>query len=113
MACVFISHSNRDSEQAEKLLAWLRCQDFAETFLDFDKHGGDIDAVNRLACILGFEHRVWLLRTKCVGPRTEAVGIKQYDLSSTQVATCSGRTSRKEPTPACSHQSRKSCTAVR
>jgi TIR domain len=40
MACVFISHSNRDSEQAEKLLAWLRAQSFAETFLDFDKHGG-------------------------------------------------------------------------
>lgn len=40
MARVFISHSNRDSEQADKLLVWLRNQGFAETFLDFDKHGG-------------------------------------------------------------------------
>ena len=40
MACVFISHSNRDSEQADRLLAWLHGQGFAETFLDFDKHGG-------------------------------------------------------------------------
>jgi len=40
MACVFISHSNRDSEQADSLQVWLHGQGFAETFLDFDKHGG-------------------------------------------------------------------------
>src|SRR6516165_3105382 len=40
MACIFISHSSRDSEPAEKLLTWLRAQGFSETFLDFDKHGG-------------------------------------------------------------------------
>ena len=30
MACVFISHSNRDSEQADSLQAWLHGQGFAE-----------------------------------------------------------------------------------
>jgi WD40 repeat protein len=40
MARIFISHSNRDAEQAARLLEWLHTHGFAETFLDFDKHAG-------------------------------------------------------------------------
>jgi hypothetical protein len=40
MACDFIGHSNRDHQQGGKLLEWLHGQGFADTFLDFDKHGG-------------------------------------------------------------------------
>jgi WD40 repeat protein len=40
MSQIFISHSSRDPEQAERLLTWLHANGFAETFLDFDKHAG-------------------------------------------------------------------------
>jgi WD40 repeat protein len=40
MARVFISHSSKDSEQAARLLEWLRAQRFETAFLDFDKHAG-------------------------------------------------------------------------
>ena len=40
MARIFISHSSRDPEQAERLTTWLRERGFAQVFLDFDKHGG-------------------------------------------------------------------------
>src|SRR5580704_10146108 len=40
MSHIFISHSNRDGEQATRLLTWLHANGFTETFLDFDKHAG-------------------------------------------------------------------------
>jgi len=40
MSHIFISHSSRDTEQAARLLTWLRANGFVETFLDFDKHAG-------------------------------------------------------------------------
>lgn len=40
MARIFISHSSRDVEQAERLIAWLRTRGFEQVFLDFDKHAG-------------------------------------------------------------------------
>jgi hypothetical protein len=40
MARIFISHSSKDSRQAERLLAWLRGKGFDHAFLDFDKHAG-------------------------------------------------------------------------
>ncbi|MDH3761558.1 MAG: TIR domain-containing protein [Gammaproteobacteria bacterium] len=40
MARVFISHSSRDKEPAERIMAWLGEQGFETPFLDFDKHGG-------------------------------------------------------------------------
>jgi hypothetical protein len=40
MARIFISHSSRDVDQSERLMAWLRAQGFEHTFLDFDKHAG-------------------------------------------------------------------------
>jgi len=40
MARVFISHSSRDKEPAERIMAWLSEQGFETPFLDFDKHGG-------------------------------------------------------------------------
>src|SRR5262245_22875246 len=40
MARVFISHSSRDGDQAERLHKWLRDQGSTETFLDIDKHAG-------------------------------------------------------------------------
>ena len=40
MARVFISHSSRDKEPAERIKAWLRDQGFEAPFLDFDKHSG-------------------------------------------------------------------------
>ena len=40
MSRIFISHSNKDKEQSERLVAWLRLHGFKETFLDIDKHSG-------------------------------------------------------------------------
>src|SRR5712675_2241853 len=40
MARIFLSHSSKDGQQADRLLAWLRAQGFTDTFLDIDKHGG-------------------------------------------------------------------------
>src|SRR5215475_11993962 len=40
MARVFISHSSRDKEPAERIKAWLNEQGFEAPFLDFDKHAG-------------------------------------------------------------------------
>ena len=40
MSHIFISHSNRDAEQAAHLLTCLHAHGFTETFLDFDKHAG-------------------------------------------------------------------------
>src|SRR5215475_11545091 len=40
MARVFISHSSRDKEPAERIKAWLNEQGFEAPFLDFDKHSG-------------------------------------------------------------------------
>ena len=40
MARIFISHSSRDAEHADRLLAWLQGQGFGQAFLDFDKHAG-------------------------------------------------------------------------
>jgi WD40 repeat protein len=40
MARVFISHSSRDKEPAERIMAWLSEQGFETPFLDFDKHAG-------------------------------------------------------------------------
>jgi hypothetical protein len=40
MARVFISHSSRDEEPAERIKAWLNEQGFEAPFLDFDKHAG-------------------------------------------------------------------------
>ncbi len=40
MARVFISHSSRDGEQAERLHKWVRDQGSTDTFLDIDKHAG-------------------------------------------------------------------------
>lgn len=40
MARVFLSHSSRDREPAERIQSWLREQGFAAPFLDFDKHSG-------------------------------------------------------------------------
>jgi len=40
MARVFISHSSRDNELAERIKTWLGEQGFETPFLDFDKHAG-------------------------------------------------------------------------
>jgi WD40 repeat protein len=40
VSLIFVSHSSRDTEQAARLLTWLRTNGFVETFLDFDKHAG-------------------------------------------------------------------------
>ncbi len=40
MARIFLSHSSRDGEQADRMLTWLRAQGFTDTFLDIDKHAG-------------------------------------------------------------------------
>ena len=40
MARVFISHSRRDKEPAERIEVWLNEQGFEAPFLDFDKHAG-------------------------------------------------------------------------
>src|SRR5258705_9051661 len=40
MARIFLSHSSKDGQQADRLLAWLRAQGFTDTFLDIDKHAG-------------------------------------------------------------------------
>jgi tetratricopeptide (TPR) repeat protein len=40
MARIFISHSNKDQQQAADLKAWLASIGFERAFLDFDKHTG-------------------------------------------------------------------------
>ncbi len=40
MARVFISHSSRDGEAADRIKQWLQGQGFDTPFLDFDKHAG-------------------------------------------------------------------------
>lgn len=40
MARIFISHSNRDANTADRLCAWLRSEGFEDVFLDIDKHAG-------------------------------------------------------------------------
>ncbi len=40
MARVFISHSSRDSVEAEEFFAWLMGEGFDRGFLDIDKHQG-------------------------------------------------------------------------
>lgn len=40
MARIFISHSSRDNEAAQRMFAWLGEQGFAHTFLDIDKDSG-------------------------------------------------------------------------
>jgi WD40 repeat protein len=40
MARVFISHSSRDNESAERIKIWLAEQGFDTPFLDYDKHAG-------------------------------------------------------------------------
>lgn len=40
MARVFISHSSRDAEAADRIKTWLQAQGFEAPFLDFDKHAG-------------------------------------------------------------------------
>ena len=40
MARIFLSHSSKDSDQAEALITWLRSQGHEEVFLDFDKDTG-------------------------------------------------------------------------
>jgi hypothetical protein len=40
VARIFISHSSRDDESANRIIAWLKSHGFEEIFLDIDKHGG-------------------------------------------------------------------------
>jgi formylglycine-generating enzyme required for sulfatase activity len=40
VARVFLSHSSRDNEAANRMKAWLEGQHFDAPFLDFDKHSG-------------------------------------------------------------------------
>jgi tetratricopeptide (TPR) repeat protein len=40
MAAIFISHSSRDEELAERMKAWLAEQGYEQVFIDFDKHTG-------------------------------------------------------------------------
>lgn len=40
MAMIFISHSSKDAEQAERMKRWLEGRGFQNIFLDFDKHSG-------------------------------------------------------------------------
>lgn len=40
MARIFISHSSRDNEAAQRLFRWVKEQEFDEIFLDIDKHAG-------------------------------------------------------------------------
>jgi TPR repeat protein len=40
LAAIFISHSSRDSEQANSIRAWLAKDGYEQVFLDFDKHSG-------------------------------------------------------------------------
>jgi hypothetical protein len=40
MPAIFISHSSRDNEVADKIKAWLATLGFERVFLDFDKDTG-------------------------------------------------------------------------
>jgi tetratricopeptide (TPR) repeat protein len=40
MAAIFISHSNRDGQPAERMKNWLAAQGYERVFIDFDKHTG-------------------------------------------------------------------------
>jgi TIR domain/AAA ATPase domain len=40
VATIFISHSSRDHEAAQRFMTWLQSQGFDTPFLDFDKHAG-------------------------------------------------------------------------
>lgn len=40
MAAIFISHSSRDNDCAQKIKTWLAQEGYERVFLDFDKHSG-------------------------------------------------------------------------
>ena len=82
MARIFISHSSRDSDAADRMKTWLASQGFENAFLDFDEDGGISPGadwektlyreVERSQAVVTIETPNWVASKWCFAEYTQA-----------------------------------------
>ena len=82
MAHIFVSHSSRDNEAAQRMKDWLHSRGFDSIFLDFDKHAGIppgagwertlYDQIERSEAVLLIQTPNWLESKWCFAEFTQA-----------------------------------------